>query len=97
VATVNTVLLGQGTESNNYLVSCILYVFDQLQASTSLSRQATVLPLANAYELSVAVSSLVSSAVQSSDAQLLKQVIGGSISSVNSADCTQVHFFLIYM
>jgi hypothetical protein len=48
-----------------------------------------VAPPKSTYDLSVAVVSIVNKAIASSDAQVLKQIIGASVSSVNSVDCSE--------
>ena len=80
--------IGQGIESDGYLATCFSSAMDIYGGTASTTIPITVSPVPDLSALSSVMESQLSSAFETSDVNLVSQVVGAVTSSLNSADCS---------
>ena len=83
------VTFGQGLETMDYIVTCVVFAYDILGDSNEAAKTITVTPIvATVTELNSLVTGEVETAMKTGDTETVNNVLSGTLSSLNSADCS---------
>ena len=79
--------LGQGLQSNHFIVTLVVSAYDIFNSNSNASASVSVMPLSGV-DVTGPAFTAISSAFSNYDTSAVAAVIGASLSSVNSVDCS---------
>ena len=80
--------LGQGFQSENYLVTCVSTVEDSLSGSANLTQKVAVFPISNLHQLWPQVQSNITLLLAQYKSASAQQIVSAVTDSLNNVNCT---------